>query len=152
MTLDAVNDELHRATDKFPPFNSAHEGYAVILEELDELWEEIKGEASPSRMREEAIQVAAMAVRFVYDVCGDLSILAAGSAQHVVVHPDGAREVVDGPAHEDSPPRSIDQGATAVDAVAERESGNQDSVGGSRPTAGPALPGSPSAVAGEADA
>ena len=63
--------ELERAMRLFPPFNSAHEGYAVILEEMDELWEEVKGHAGPertARMREEAIQVAAMALRFIHDV------------------------------------------------------------------------------------
>jgi len=68
-----VVEELVYACRKFPKFNSAHEGYAVILEELDELWYEIKGH-NPIRheqkeaMREEVIQVAAMAIRFVMDV------------------------------------------------------------------------------------
>lgn len=63
--------ELERAMQSFPPFHSAHEGYAVILEEVDELWEEVKGHTGPTRtanMRKEAIQVAAMALRFVHDV------------------------------------------------------------------------------------
>ena len=34
-----VQEELARAQELHEPFNSAHEGYAVILEELDELWE-----------------------------------------------------------------------------------------------------------------
>lgn len=70
--LNEVYDELSKARSKFAPFNSAHEGYAVILEELDELWHEVKhGCSLPGRgvMRAEAIQVAAMAVRFVQDVC-----------------------------------------------------------------------------------
>lgn len=68
--LAEVERELGRAQDKFPPFNSAHEGYAVILEELDELWQEVKDKAGqPHKVREEAIQVAAMAVRFIVDVC-----------------------------------------------------------------------------------
>jgi hypothetical protein len=51
--------------------HGAHEGYAVILEELDELWAEVKAQVhNPDRMRKEALQVAAMAVRFVEDVCG----------------------------------------------------------------------------------
>ena len=67
--LDLVGAEVARAVKKFPPLNSAHEGYAVILEELDELWEEIKAQ-TPDReaMRREAVQVAAMAVRFLLDV------------------------------------------------------------------------------------
>ena len=54
------------------PMHSAHEGYAVILEELDELWEEVKGHRSPENlaaMRSEAVQVAAMAIAFVVEVC-----------------------------------------------------------------------------------
>ena len=65
-----VVEELVYACRKFPKFNSAHEGYAVILEELDELWYEIKGHNPKQKeaMREEVIQVAAMAIRFVMDV------------------------------------------------------------------------------------
>lgn len=65
--------ELQRAISLHAPMASAHEGYAVILEELDELWDEVKkGGTEPrsvERMRKEAIQVAAMALRFVHDVC-----------------------------------------------------------------------------------
>ena len=68
----AVMTELNRAIRKFKGFNSAHEGYAVILEELDELWDEVKKNQktrSVERMRYEATQVAAMALRFIEDVC-----------------------------------------------------------------------------------
>lgn len=69
--LIAVENELRRAMGKHPEFNSAHEGYAVILEELDELWTEVmKREKSSHALREEAIQVAAMAIRFVIDITG----------------------------------------------------------------------------------
>ncbi len=61
--------ELERATEKFPAFHSSHEGYAIIKEELDELWEAIKKNESPDRQKEEALQVAAMALRFVLDLC-----------------------------------------------------------------------------------
>ena len=66
--------ELHRAMAKFGPFKNGHEGYAVILEEVDELWDEIKNNKRPDhveRQRKEAIQIAAMALRFVVDL-GDL--------------------------------------------------------------------------------
>jgi hypothetical protein len=63
-------DELDRATKKFGPFASAHEGYAVMKEEMDELWDEIKKKTHDRiRLREEAIQIAAMAMRFVMDIC-----------------------------------------------------------------------------------
>lgn len=67
-----VFHELKAATGAFPAFNSAHEGYAVLAEEVDELWEEVRakqGDRNLARMRKEAIQVAAMACRFVLDVC-----------------------------------------------------------------------------------
>lgn len=71
---DALNElekELRVATDKFPPFRSPHEGFAIILEELDELWEEVKQQhdvRSSKDMRSEAKQVAAMALRFMIDL------------------------------------------------------------------------------------
>lgn len=71
--LDAC-DEATRASGKWPPMNSAHEGYAVILEELDELWDHVKtkqGKRDLTAMRKEAIQVAAMAVRFAAEVCDE---------------------------------------------------------------------------------
>ena len=65
-----VNAELRQATAKFGPFNSAHEGYAVLKEEVDELWDAIKTNASPQHQREEAVQVAAMAIRYILDITG----------------------------------------------------------------------------------
>lgn len=68
--IEDVIDELRMAMAKFPPFNSAHEGYAILLEEVDELWDEVKNNKHDdgARQRKEAIQVAAMAVRFVLDI------------------------------------------------------------------------------------
>lgn len=68
--LNSVADELKRAMAKFGPFRNGHEGYAVILEELDELWQEVK-HGSHARAREEAVQVAAMALRFLVDLPED---------------------------------------------------------------------------------
>jgi archaellum component FlaC len=67
--LEMITEEYERASKKFPRFNSAHEGYAVLKEEIDELWDEIKKDQRPFEMREEAVQVAAMAIRFIIDVC-----------------------------------------------------------------------------------
>ncbi len=65
--------ELRRARAKHPrAFNSSHEGWAVLREEVDELWDEVKNqteERSYARMRKEAVQIAAMALRFIEDVC-----------------------------------------------------------------------------------
>lgn len=69
-SLELVLDELYDATSKFAPFNSAHEGYAVILEEMDELWQEIRKKSqNVDLMRTEAVQIAAMALRFMLDSC-----------------------------------------------------------------------------------
>ena len=67
-------DEAKAAEEKWGPFNSAHEGFAVLLEEVDELkahvWTNQK-KRDIAAMRKEAIQVAAMALRFVHDVCNE---------------------------------------------------------------------------------
>ena len=71
--LVKVGYELKNAMDKFPPMHSAHEGFSILKEEVDELWDEVKTQQSKHdfrKMEAEAIQVAAMAVRFMIDVCG----------------------------------------------------------------------------------
>ncbi len=77
-TIDArdiaheILKELAKAREKFPPMVSAHEGFAILKEEVDELWDEVKDDKSlgrKARMRDEAVQVAAMALRFIIDVC-----------------------------------------------------------------------------------
>lgn len=70
--LNEIFNEYESASSKYPDFNSAHEGYAVILEELDELWDEIKKKKpNYDKMYNEAKQVAAMALRFMMDVYDD---------------------------------------------------------------------------------
>ena len=60
-------EELNRANRIYgPSFASPHEGYAVILEELDELFDEIrKKQPDKERLQEEAIQIGAMAIKFI---------------------------------------------------------------------------------------
>jgi hypothetical protein len=66
--LREVRDEVSRTLRKQPrSFSSPHEGYAVILDRLDELWMQVRGD-DRIRARELAIQVAAMAVRFMIDI------------------------------------------------------------------------------------
>jgi hypothetical protein len=75
--LKQVEEELCVAKEKYPCMASAHEGYAILLEEVDELWEEVKKRPESrdvEAMRKEAIQVAAMAVRFVRDCCRPLDV------------------------------------------------------------------------------
>lgn len=64
-----VRQEAVAAMHRFPPFNSPHEGKAVIEEELEELWDHCKANTGRSDdAMKEAIQVAAMAIRYVYDL------------------------------------------------------------------------------------
>jgi hypothetical protein len=64
---DAIMQEYYRARKKFAAMRGAHEGYAVILEELDELWECVKNNQL-HLARKEAVQVAAMALAFMVEV------------------------------------------------------------------------------------
>lgn len=75
--LDAVImivfEELRRAQGLYDPFPTPEHGYAVILEEVEELWQEIKKKPKDrdmAAMEEEAKQIAAMGIRFLLDVCG----------------------------------------------------------------------------------
>lgn len=77
-TIRSVESEFERATKKFNKFNSAHEGYAVIKEELDELWDAIKDNRKTD-YENEAIQVAAMAIRFIEDICDKVECPGCGS-------------------------------------------------------------------------
>lgn len=52
-------------------FHNQHEAYAVILEEVDELWDEIKKNQRHYDMkaqRKEATQAAAMLIRFLVEL------------------------------------------------------------------------------------
>ena len=67
-----IYEEMADASSKFPKFVSEHEGYAILLEEVDELWEVVKlNQKNPDRLklcRKECIQVGAMALRFLHDM------------------------------------------------------------------------------------
>lgn len=68
--IAAVEKEYAEAACTFHNFQSRHEGYAIIKEELDELWEAIKTKGvKKSLVEKEATQVAAMALRFLIDLC-----------------------------------------------------------------------------------
>ena len=65
--LQDVREEYERARTKYPPYSNLHEGYAIILEELDELWDEVKIKEElrdPGALYKEALQVASTALSF----------------------------------------------------------------------------------------
>ncbi len=69
--IEAVKRELARVDATFAPYHSAHEGWAVMYEEVCELWDEVRvtqSNRSLERMRKEAIQVAVTAIRFATNV------------------------------------------------------------------------------------
>jgi hypothetical protein len=74
LVVSDVERELAKAIQMHGPMHSKHEGFAVMLEEFDELKDEVwtnerKDPDSLKRMRKEAVQVAATALRFLLDVC-----------------------------------------------------------------------------------
>lgn len=76
--LDQIFSDLHAevfsAMEAWPAMNSAHEGFGVLAEEVDELWEHVRTKQKNrdlAAMRKEALQVAAMAIRFAAEVCGE---------------------------------------------------------------------------------
>ena len=65
------HQEVLRASKLWPDFPSQHHGYAVILEEVDELWDEVKKNQRNydlEAQRKEAIQAAAMLIRFAAEL------------------------------------------------------------------------------------
>jgi len=80
--MDIISDIAEKMSKEFfssirkheKVFNSAHEGYAVLKEELEELadavellWQDIKKD-NWDNMELEAIQVGAMAMKFLYSL------------------------------------------------------------------------------------
>jgi hypothetical protein len=69
-----IDTEFTRATSLHPKFNSRHEALAILEEEVHELRMEVyknhsKSPEAKATQRKEAVQVAAMALRFIYDCC-----------------------------------------------------------------------------------
>lgn len=70
--IKAMVSEYRRALSLYPNFHSNHEGYAVIKEEIDELWDEIKKSKDVrgnDRIRKELTQVGAMVIRYLNNLC-----------------------------------------------------------------------------------
>ena len=67
-----VREKLEQLRNRHPePIHSAHEGYGLLLEEVDEVWEEVKRKNSLrdyTAVYLELVQIAARAQRFAEDV------------------------------------------------------------------------------------
>jgi len=72
--LNQLRTELIKAMTKHAPMHSPHEGISVIREELDvELWAHVCADTGRTpEARKEAMQVAAMGLRYALDLCDDL--------------------------------------------------------------------------------
>lgn len=69
VTLEDFLEEIDRGVSKFGDYRSYHEAYAVILEEVDELWDELKKkEKDLVAVYSEAVQVAATAYRLAEEI------------------------------------------------------------------------------------
>ena len=65
--MKLVDDPDHPFSD----LHSPHHGWALLHEEMDELWDEIRKKnefRDKEAMREEAMQIAALAIRFMTDL------------------------------------------------------------------------------------
>lgn len=66
-----IDAEVLRSQKHGSQFPSLHEAYAVLLEEVDELWDLTrlkKRDRDPAKVEEELIQIAAMAVKALHSI------------------------------------------------------------------------------------
>ena len=64
----------NKAMNEHDCYHSAHEGYAILLEEVNELWAHVIQKPKNrclSSMQIEALQIAAVAIRFASEVCDE---------------------------------------------------------------------------------
>lgn len=75
--IEQIEAEANAAKEKYGAFNSTHEGYAVLKEEVDELWEVIKQnterrygtpEVKAAKLIPELIQISAVALRMATEL------------------------------------------------------------------------------------
>ncbi len=70
IALEAGN-ECIRASEPYAPFPTADDAYVILLKKVDNFRGETlkkRQERSPEKMRKELIQIAAMAIRTIYDL------------------------------------------------------------------------------------
>ena len=63
--MERIANELDRAYTKHGREQwSRHEFYAIMREEVDEVWDDIKSDAPQEQLEKEVVQVAAMCFRY----------------------------------------------------------------------------------------
>ena len=94
--LGLVRDETLKAQGKYPPMNSHHEAYSVMLEELEEYWEEVRKKPfarDPAGMGAELIQLAAMCARTFAELCyAEIEAKPAPYQRGLIPHEEGPVE------------------------------------------------------------
>ena len=65
--------EAQTARDRYGPFNSTHEVYGVLKEEVDEFFDEVKSKSKYRKENQiaELRQIAAIAVRAIHEIKSD---------------------------------------------------------------------------------
>jgi len=62
-----IRDEIQEGRERFGDFRSFHEAYAVLLEEVDEVWARIKAKDHSDGLRHDLTQVAAITARILLE-------------------------------------------------------------------------------------
>lgn len=66
--LSAVREEYLRAREIHPVTPNGHSGYAVLLEEVEEVWQEVKHPTQYENLFKECVQVSAMALAMALEL------------------------------------------------------------------------------------
>jgi NTP pyrophosphatase (non-canonical NTP hydrolase) len=72
-----ISDTYYDKAAKYEDYSTPHHGWAIIKEELDELWDEIRkrpagpGCRSKVKMADECADIAAAALKFMVNLCED---------------------------------------------------------------------------------
>ena len=71
--IEKIIEESKNSRDHYGPFNSTHEAYGVLMEEVEEFWHEVKTKDpdqkwKASRMISELIQVSSIAHRLAEEL------------------------------------------------------------------------------------
>jgi hypothetical protein len=84
-TVDGVLDELCakvcKVNSEHPLYNSTHEGYGYLMEEVEEMFDEIKANLT-NRSINEAFDVAVVAVRYIISMRAKDALQRVGADSH----------------------------------------------------------------------